>query len=252
VFPYFDSDHWLVRPFAVLVVTAIAVGYLIGLRRFQRQGISRESVSELTLFVMLGGLLGAHLFKFVYSPSAFLATLRHPAELLKIGNGLASFGAFAGGVTGGLVYFRRHSIPIKDWFVYSDTGAFAVPFAWSIGRLGCYLVHDHPGLHTDSWFGVRYPGGNRYDLGLLEMLFLLLLGCTFLLLDNRKWPRGFYCTAFLLCYGVFRWNLDLLHIDPPRYSGWSVDQIASSAMILAGIACIFEMRRLRGRRHASE
>jgi phosphatidylglycerol:prolipoprotein diacylglycerol transferase len=251
VFPYIESDHWRVRPFAMLVVIAIATGYLIGLKRLTRQGIARERFSEVALSVTLGGLLGAHLLKLVYVPGAFVSALRHPLVFLAIGNGQASFGAFVGALVSGLIFFWRRSISVNQWFIYSDAGAFAVPFAWAIGRLGCYLVHDHPGLRTSSWLGVQYRGGNRFDLGLLEMLFLLLLGCAFLLLDLRKWPRGFYCTAFLLCYGAFRWNLDQLHVDPPRYGRWSVDQIASSAMIVAGIACVIEMRRLK-ERHVPE
>jgi len=247
MFPYIESDQWRVRPFATLVVLAIATGYMIGLRRLMRQGIARERVSELALWVTLGGFFCAHALKLVYSPGAFAAALRHPLQFLSIGNGLASFGAFVGALAGGLIFFWYRSIPVSEWFIYSDAGAFVVPFAWAIGRLGCYLVHDHPGLRTSSWLGVKYPGGNRFDLGLLEMLFLLLLGCAFLLLDRRKWPRGFYCTAFLLCYGAFRWGLDQLHVDPPRFAGWSVDQIASLSMIAAGIACVFEMRRLKER-----
>jgi phosphatidylglycerol:prolipoprotein diacylglycerol transferase len=241
VFPYIDANHWPVQPFRLLVPVAILVGYLIGVRRLKGQCIPRERVSELALLVTLGGLLGAHLLKLVYVPGAFGAALSHPWLLFAIGNGLASFGAFVGATAAVLIFFRHRSG--TPWFIYSDAGAFAVPFAWAVGRLGCYLIHDHPGLRTNSWLGVKYPGGTRFDLGLLEMLFLLLLGCVFLLLDRRKRPRGFYCITFLLSYGSFRWGLDQLHVDPPRYFGWSVDQITSSIMILAGIMCFIGTMR---------
>jgi prolipoprotein diacylglyceryltransferase len=68
MFPYFDTDHWPVRPFGILVGIAIITGYLIGLKRFARQGIGRERFSELALWVTLGGLFGGHLFKLAYVP----------------------------------------------------------------------------------------------------------------------------------------------------------------------------------------
>jgi phosphatidylglycerol:prolipoprotein diacylglycerol transferase len=100
--------------------------------------------------------------------------------------------------------------------------------------MGCYLVHDHPGIRTTSFLSVRYPEGTRYDLGLLEALFLIALAAVFLFLDRKPRPRGFFYVAFLLLYGLFRFQLDRLHVDPPRYAGWTVDQVASSLMILTG------------------
>lgn len=241
MFPYFVTSELHVgpipiQPFLILVSMAIAIGYWIGIARASTHGVNREQMSELALWVLFAGLLGAHLMKAIYS---------WPPRLgWNVFNGLASFGAFAGAIAGGLIFFRRHRIPVKRWFIYSDAGAFAVPFAWAVGRAGCYLIHDHPGVRTTSWLGVKYPGGTRYDLGLLEMLFLLVLGALFLILDRRVRPNGFYCTTFLLSYGVFRIWLDSLHIDPPRYAGWTVDQIAGAVMVGLGVACIFEMRRL--------
>ena len=237
MFPYFETAAWHPQPFATLLAIAIAVGYFIGVRRAARQNVSRERISELALLVMFAGFVGAHFMKLAYAPGAY--SIWNPF------GGIASFGAFGGALLGGLFFFWRHSIPVPLWFIYSDAGAFAAPFAWAIGRLGCYLVHDHPGIATTSWLGVQYPGGTRFDLGLLEMLFLILLGAVFLVLDRRKHQRGFYCTIFLLAYGAFRWALDGLHADPPRYGGWSVDRIAATLMMAAGVACILEMRRLR-------
>jgi phosphatidylglycerol:prolipoprotein diacylglycerol transferase len=248
MFPYADTSHWHVGPlrifpFAYLTVIALAVGYAIGVRRARGVGIGREQLSEVAFWAMVAGFVGAHLLKLIYEPQSLAAAVAHPVELLKVFNGIASLGGFAGAAVAGYFFVSAHSIPAAQGFQYADAGAFAVPFAWAIGRFGCYLIHDHPGVRTSSWLGVTYPGGTRFDLGLLEMLFLLALGAVFVWLDRVKRPRGFYCVVFLISYGIFRAWLDTLHVDPPRYWGITVDQYGSMAMVLLGITMVVQMKR---------
>jgi phosphatidylglycerol---prolipoprotein diacylglyceryl transferase len=243
MFPYIDTSNWPFNFTLALVAIALAVGYLIAVRRAQRSGIDREQFSRLGLWVILAALIGAHLAKFVYT--GFQLVLIEPAVLFNILNGHASFGSFIGGFIGAVAFLWLHKVPYRDQFRYADAACFALPFSWWIGRVGCYLVHDHPGIRTTSFLGVRYPGGTRYDLGLLEVLFLLALAGVFLLLDRKPRPRGFYYVAFLLTYGTFRFFLDRLHVDPPRYGGWSVDEIAGGIMIVTGILTIFDLFRQR-------
>jgi len=66
----------------------------------------------------------------------------------------------------------------------------------------------------------------------------------FLLLDRKPRPRGFYYVAFMFSYGSFRFLLDRLHVDPPRYGGWTVDQIAASILLAGGVITILELMRL--------
>jgi phosphatidylglycerol:prolipoprotein diacylglycerol transferase len=250
MFPYIVSANLQVgglhlAPFPGLLAIAIAVGYLIAVNRAKRSGISPQRFTKMGVFVIAAALLGGHLAKFIYSPGAWRMVEIQPTVLLDIFNGQASFGGFIGGYLAAQAFLWWNPIPFRDRYLYGDATAFAVPFAWWIGRLGCYLVHDHPGIRTTSFLGVRYPGGTRYDLGLLEMLFLIALAALFLLLDRKPRPRGFFYVAFVLLYGLFRLGLDRLHVDPPRYYGWTVDQIASSVMILHAIETVLILAWLK-------
>ncbi len=227
-----------------MVAIGLAVGYSVAAWRARLNGIGKESFAKLSLWVIAAAFLGGHLAKFAYVPDGWRAILAQPSILLHIFRGQASFGSFIGGYLASLAFMLWNRVPYRDWFLYADAGCFAVPFGWWIGRVGCYLTHDHPGIRTSNLLGVQYPGGTRYDLGLLEMLFLIALAALFLFLDRKPRPRGFYYVAFLLCYGPFRFWLDTLHVDPPRYGGWTVDQIASSLMIAAAAITIFELVRL--------
>jgi phosphatidylglycerol:prolipoprotein diacylglycerol transferase len=254
LFPYIDTSNWHVGPiafdaFRFLVAFAIPVGYAIAAHRAKLNGIGREHFAKLAVCVFVAGFLGGHLVKFLYSPESWPRILFQPEILLQVFNGQASFGSFLGGYIAAVVFLMSNSVPYRDWFLYGDAAAFALPFAWWIGRVGCYLVHDHPGIRTTSLLGVRYPGGTRYDLGLLEVFFLLALSAVFLYLDRQPRPRGFYYIVFLFSYGSFRFLLDSLHVDAPRYAGWTVDQIAASILIAAGAITVLDLIRLeRARR----
>ncbi len=249
LFPYIETGGWHLgafafAPFGALVAIGLASGYLVASWRARLNGIGRESFAKLSLWVIAAAFLGGHLAKFAYVTDGWRVILAQPSILLNIFQGQASFGSFIGGYLASLAFMLWNSVPYRDWFLYADAGCFAVPFGWSIGRVGCYLLHDHPGIRTSSFLGVQYPGGTRYDLGLLEVLFLIALGALFLFLDRKPRPRGFYYVAFLLCYGPFRFWLDTLHVDPPRYGGWTVDQIASTLMIVGAAVITLDLVRL--------
>jgi prolipoprotein diacylglyceryltransferase len=76
-------------------------------------------------------------------------------------------------------------------------------------------------------------------------LFLLAQGGAFLLLDRKPRPPGFFTAALLIPYGVFRLLQDHLHVDEVKYFGWTVDQIAATAMIAFGLAYIASIYRCK-------
>jgi phosphatidylglycerol---prolipoprotein diacylglyceryl transferase len=247
MFPYFDTTDWHVGPmsvhrFIILVALGCFVGWLVTARRAARDGFSQEQIAELALWMFCVGFAGANLMTLAYNPSVLPDLVRHPT---RIAWGLSSFGGFGGGLIGAALFFRVRGISRDGRLAILDSVGFAVPFGWSIGRLGCYLVHDHPGIRTTSWLGVRYPGGTRYDMGLLEILFLLTLGGTFVILDKEPRPRGFFRVVLFLSYGTYRMLQDRLRVDPPRYFGLSVDQMAAATMIILGLAGLAGMNRSR-------
>lgn len=217
-------------------------GYLITVQRAKRYGISQERISEFALWLFGVGFTCARLAYTAYTPATLFAAAHHPTRLVFSG-GISSFGGFAGGIIGAAAFFRVRGIVRTERLAIRDAVFFSTPFGWSIARVGCYLMHDHPGVRTSSWLGVRYPGGTRYDLGLLEILFLLALGGAFLLLDRKPRPPGFFAAAFLIPYGVFRLLQDQLHVDEAKYFGWTVDQIAATAMIAFALAYLASIYR---------
>lgn len=148
--PYFPQPVWSLGPFeihafGVAVAAAILCGYCVVLRRAEKYGIDSTRAGTIFIVVAAVGFAGGLLAEGRRSVSAtgFAAA------------GLAALLAFA---------WRERSWGLPDLI------GGAVPWMYLLVRIGCFLAHDHVGRVTASWLGVRFPGGTRFDLGLLYAL----------------------------------------------------------------------------------
>jgi phosphatidylglycerol:prolipoprotein diacylglycerol transferase len=241
--PYYPEPVFWVgsRPwpaFSLLLILAVVTGISIVLKRASSQGIERDLMFRMSFWAIVSGLAGAHVAKMAmdYSPQ-FAA---NPLIVFQPG-GIRSLGGFIGGLLGVISYCRLRGIAFFETFRLLDVMSFALPFAWTIGRLGCFLAHDHRGNLTTNWMAVQFPEGTRYDLGLIEFIFLIGLSALFYWLDRRPRAVGFFFGLFGMVYGAFRVFLDTLHVQPFRFYGG----LFGCAIGLAGWMA---MRSLSGRR----
>jgi phosphatidylglycerol:prolipoprotein diacylglycerol transferase len=243
IIPYVSVSEY--KPFAVLLALSVLTAFAIAVWRGKAYGIGREQIAQFSVWVVVAGFIGAHLGRLVYEPAFLRAVWAHPELLIRQYRGIASFGSLIGGLAGAMLYFRAHRMAAGERWRYLDVVGFALPFAFMIGRMGCAVVHDHPGLRSTSWLAVDYPSGARFDLGLIEVLFLFLVAGLFLVLDRYKHARGFYFALYFSLYGPFRALLDQLHVDPPRYFGWSVDEYGAALAILLALFTWFSILSVR-------
>jgi phosphatidylglycerol:prolipoprotein diacylglycerol transferase len=80
----------------------------------------------------------------------------------------------------------------------------------------------------------------RYDLGLLEMLFAVIVAAAFALTWKRRLPVGWYAATLAIVYAPVRFGLDFLRVDDPdggdlRYAGLTPAQWACVALFGTGV-----------------
>jgi phosphatidylglycerol---prolipoprotein diacylglyceryl transferase len=237
--PVLHLGPFEIHAFGVLVVVAVLVGGRMILRRAHGLGIPVAEMFRFCFCMYACGMIGAHLAKTAMDNApAFLAD---PSIVLRTSSGVRSVGGLSGGFLGGLLWCRFRRLSFFETLRRLDIVAYALPVAWMIGRLGCALAHDHRGLPSSSWIAVRFPEGPRYDLGLIEFLFLIGLAVTFRALDRRPRPVGFFFGLYGVLYGGFRIWLDTLHLQPMRFYGGAVGVILG---VLGWIAMLaFERSR---------
>jgi phosphatidylglycerol:prolipoprotein diacylglycerol transferase len=222
LFPYldfgpFDLGPFRIYPFGAMVACALLTWLVLILRRAARAGLDPRLALRLFETILAAGFIGAVLFGLFLSGHFTYS----------------SFGGAFGALLGAAIYLHRQKILGELRWRYLDLLAYAFPFGWSFLRLGCTLIHDHPGKLTSSWLGVHYPDGTRYDLGLLEMICSLAVACIFLVLGRGKHPPGYFIRWLIIC-GPIRILLDVVRENPPRYLGLTADQIGGIVLIAAG------------------
>ena len=261
--PYFEQPVWQIGPitihaFGIVVAVAAWGGLTLVQRRFARLGLDPVLGQRLGGWMLVGGILGAHLFSVLFY---FPDRLRQdPWLLLRIWEDISSIGGFLGGVAGAAIFFatRARELERSSKLAYLDAIAFVFPAALAIGRFGCTLAHDHPGtvtsfplaisLRTDAALdymstiyrdaGLVFPQGAStmgfHDLGLYEFLFLsLIVVPLFVRWNRRQRPTGFYVAAFAALYLPVRFAFDMLRVADVRYIGLTPAQWVAALVMVA-------------------
>jgi phosphatidylglycerol:prolipoprotein diacylglycerol transferase len=264
VLPYFEQPVWHLGPltihaFGVTVAVAMWLGLAMADHRFERAGVDVGVGRRLGGWMLVGGVLGAHLFSVLfYFPEELRAD---PWLLLRVWEDISSLGGVLGGIVGAGLFFvlRGSALSARTRLVYLDAIAFVFPFGLAIGRVGCSLAHDHPGVVTNfplaislrsaaaqeyirgvyDAAGLALPAGASalgfHDLGLYECLFLILIVIpVFMYCNKRQRAPGFYLVTFAALYFPVRFALDLLRISDARYLHLTPAQW-SAALILTTI-----------------
>ncbi len=223
--PYFELPSLPLGPFTLqafglFAALGVYVAARLTVREAARHGLDPRPLSEYAVWGVAAGVLGGHVVHLL---------LYHPEELsdwrrvLSFWEGLSSFGGLLGGVVAALVFFGRRAIRFDD---YADAFALGVAPGWGIARIGCFIIHDHPGVKTTFPLAVHFPAsaaavlgfsGTRHDLGLDDALALFAFAAVLYLLDRRAILSGKLLALLALMYGTSRFFLDFLRASDVPY-----------------------------------
>lgn len=214
--PYFQVNSILLGPVTIQVwgllvslgiIAAAGMAYFLARRHF----LSREVVLDVALWALVSGLIFSRIFFVLfYAPDYFF---QFPLDVFKFWQGGASsLGGFFGAGAALWIFFRKRGFNFDGVLPYLDVGALSLWLGWGIGRLGCFLIHDHIGKLSNFFLAVNFPDGARHDLGLYESLLGLALFAVFFILFGKLVKICWGLTAWLsvMVYAVVRFFLDFL------------------------------------------
>lgn len=231
--------------FAVSLLAASLIAYLLIARGARRLSLSPAISERIAGTLLLSAILGAHLFGLVTDQGS--ALLQTPALLFSTASPLSSTGGFLGAGLVGALWIRRLRFGWGEGLALADVVARAFPFAWIVARAGCAIVHDHPGRLSRSLLSVQFPDGPRLDCGLLELLLTPLLIALTTTLPQRlaSPPRaGLLAGSMAVAYAALRFSLDFLRATDlpgadPRYATLTAAQWGAIPLLIAGLICFF-------------
>jgi len=206
-----------IHPFGIFAALGVYLGAVLTVRAGRVYGPGdTKSLSEVFTWALVGGLLGAHLLHVLgYHPE--LLRTQGPLVLLKFWDGVSSMGGVIGGTAGVFLYLRRRGLPVRP---YADAVALGLAPGWTVARIGCAVVHDHPGVRSNVWFAMPFPDGPRLDMGLLDCVLLAVITVVLYLLARKPRPQGFLMGVLCIAYSIPRFFLDFFRAqDLPFVDG---------------------------------
>ncbi len=234
--------------FAALLGFATLLGAFVTLKRAGERGLDQKVYNEFILWCVSAGFVFGHVVDAILYHPDLVAD--NPWFLLRIWDGLSSYGGFIGAIAGAFAWGWYRRRPVLE---YCDINCSVFPLAWIFGRMGCALVHDHPGALSNAWYAVQYPADQlvppyhgRIDLGLVELVLTIPLAYACHRLWRRQLfrPVGFYVGLTLTSYAPVRFLLDFLRTEPsdvastvvadPRYFHLTPAQWISFATLALG------------------
>jgi len=241
--------------FGFLAMLGIFIGALVAERRCRKVRLEPWRIYDLTIWLVLGGLVGARLFYVALFWGETVFTL---SDVFKVWEGgLILYGAAIGATVAFFLYRAFHTFPVLATL---DAIAPSIGLALMFGRFGCYLngccYGDAFGL---SRLAVRFPKGSPAWIserarGLITkdalwslpihptQLYASFNGFLLFLLLSAFFPirrrDGEVIGLLLLTYPVARFLLEQLRDDEAAMlSGLTVSQAVS--VVLFGLALGF-------------
>jgi phosphatidylglycerol:prolipoprotein diacylglycerol transferase len=245
----FHIGSFPINTYGVFLALAFLCAILITVKLAARDGLPREKIYDLCLWMLLSSLIGSKILMFFTEPEY----RDHPLQLLSL-DFLRSGGVFYGGLIGAILtgYFlmRRYKLP---WWKTADACAPGIAIGNFFGRQGCFAAGCCWGKPTSLPWGVKFTElgheitGVPTDIYLhptqLYESFAMLIVFVFLLwLHKHRRFSGQVILFYALLYSVIRFGIEFLRDDPrgdvfglTTLTGLSTSQIIS---LIVGIGAL--------------
>ena len=246
----FSLGKFYIRYYSLTMLSAIVVGYFIGLWRAKKENLSVKTFDDIVFWSVIVAFLSARLYYVIFYNQYYRADF---IEIFEIWHGgLAIYGGLIGGL-GTLIFFsRRLKIPLLK---LTDIFAFALPVAQAIGRFGNYFNYEAFGTPTNLPWKMFVPLQFRpagyeaysyfqptflYEAVWDVLVFLALLFISKFFLAKKVKSTGYISAFYLLFYSFGRFFIEGIRLDSAYIFGFKIDQIIALLMILLASAIMFK------------
>lgn len=246
-----------INTYGVFLALAFLCAILIAVKLAARDGLPREKIYDLCLWMLLSSLIGSKILMLFTEPEY----RDHPWQLLSL-DFLRSGGVFYGGLIAAIVsgYFlmRRYKLP---WWKTADACAPGIAIGNFFGRQGCFAAGCCWGKPTSLPWGVKFSelgheitgvpvGVSLHPTQLYESFAMLIVFFFLLWLHRRRIFAGQVILFYALLYSIVRFSIEFFRDDPrgdvfglTSATGLSTSQLISIVIGLGSLALL--IRRWR-------
>jgi phosphatidylglycerol:prolipoprotein diacylglycerol transferase len=266
-----------VNTYGALLALAFLAGLFVMARQAAADGLDKNRVYDLGLWVLVASLLGSKLLMIVTDWEDYEGDWRMFLSLDFLRSGGVFYGGFIGAVIASVIVMRLYKLP---WWRTADAFAPGIAIGQAIGRLGCFSAGCCWGKPTTAFCGVHFSDKGHevtnvptivahlpaaiqqqwaeklgsltapihlhpvqlYEIGATLVIFAFLLW-----LARRRGFHGQIILMYALLYAVARFVLEFWR-DDPRGSllGLSTSQFIAVLIFVSSVATyIYHSRALK-------
>jgi phosphatidylglycerol---prolipoprotein diacylglyceryl transferase len=221
-----------VTSFGVMVAVAAFVGLTVFSRELRLRRLPEDAVNA-AVGGVLGGLAGAKLIWSIEFAGSAPFT-----DLLFSRGGLSWFGGFAGGLSVGLWLLHRYRVGVITGLAAASP---ALAIGHAIGRIGCFLVGDDYGRHTNLPWGVAFPDGLPpttipvHPTQLYESVALAILAYVLIRLRRADVSHRVVLAVYLASAGAIRFAIEFVRVNAPVAGPLTLAQLWSIALMVGAL-----------------
>ena len=239
-----------IRWYGVMMALAFLAGLWTATRRARLANIQGETIADVTLWLMLGSIVGA---RFVYVTTYWKQEFADQPfrEIFMIQHGgLVYYGGLIGATLVGAIYLLWKKLPV--WKI-ADILAPSIALGSVFGRLGCLLNGCCYGRACELPWAVHFPADHEthgvgvHPTEIYDALLNLVLYLALAWLFRRRKFDGQIFALYLIGYAFCRTTVEFFRGDYPAdhiHGGvFTSAQLVSAPILLAGLALYFWRRK---------
>jgi phosphatidylglycerol:prolipoprotein diacylglycerol transferase len=249
----FHLGKFPINTYGVFLAVAFLCAILIAVKLAARDGLPREKIYDLSLWMLLASLVGSKILMLFTEPEY----RDNPMQWLSL-DFLRSGGVFYGGLIGAVLmgYFlmKRYKLP---WWKTADACAPGIAIGNFFGRQGCFAAGCCWGKPTTLPWGVKFTELGHEITGvptntylhptqLYESFAMLIVFGLLLWLHKRKLFDGQVILVYALLYSAIRFAIEFVRDDPrgdilglTTLTGLSTSQMISLIVGLSAAVLLF-------------
>jgi phosphatidylglycerol:prolipoprotein diacylglycerol transferase len=269
--------NFALNTYGVLLAAAFITGLFVMARLAARDGLDRNHVYDLGLWVLAAALVGSKILMVIAEwDDVYRNNLSQIFSLDFFRSGGVFYGGFIGAVIASIIVMRIYHLP---WWRTADAFAPGIAIGQFIGRLGCFSAGCCWGKPTTHAWGVHFTqrgheitgvptmvsdltnpaqqelwaqklGGlfsplHLHPTQLYEAAATLLIFILLLVLRRRRRVEGQVVLVYAALYAVARFTIEFWRDDPRgELFGLSTSQfIAIITFVIALAALIYRLRK---------
>lgn len=247
-----------IRTYGVAVALGFLCSLFVGIQISKRENIKPEYFLDLGVYVLIGTVLGARLFYFIFYDFEYF--IQNPLKFFAVWEGgMVFYGGVVGAIFTGYYYVKKQKLNILK---IADIVGIVVPLGLFFGRWGCFGYGCCFGKVAPQGFplAIRFPAKHFYgytpafEYQLFEGMVkstdkfslpvyptqlissingLILFLVLYILYKHKKFD-GQIAAFSLMFYAITRFLIEFLRVNP-IFLGLTVSQWIGIFMFISGL-----------------